>query len=390
MATTHIPSNVDVAIVGGGPAGLTTAITLLQSGVKTIVLDAAPAPNPASRATVIHSRTLEVMEDLSLVDEIQAAGKQADQWFIRSGNSVLANLSFKEVPGKYNYFVTIPQVKTEELLQARVEALGGSVFRGAKVADVVDSGDKVKLEVGLQDTKATIEAAYVVAADGLHSTIREALGIEFKGGEYKESFVTADMHLSSLGGLNEALHLYLHTSGFVLLIPEPNDIWRIVATVAEAPKVQDAAFYQKLVDERTIPGIEVKDLTWYSRFHIHHRLAAGYRKGRVFLAGDAAHVHSPAGGQGMNTGIQDGYRLGQILSEAIRDGKTDPASLDRYHKERRPEAQGVVKMTHNITSSAAITSPILAFVRNWMIWLLMNFAFARQYLTVRLAELEHF
>ncbi|KAK4569640.1 hypothetical protein LTR86_003404 [Recurvomyces mirabilis] len=379
MATTHIPSNVDVAIVGGGPAGLTTAITLLQSGVKAIVLDAAPAPNPASRATVIHSRTLEVMEDLGLVNEIQAAGKQADQWFIRSGTSVLANLSFKDVPGKYNYFVTIPQVKTEELLQARVEALGGSVVRGAKVTDVVDSGDKVKLEVGLGSTKATIEAAYVVAADGLHSTIREALGIEFKGGEYKESFVTADMHLSSLGRLDEALHLYLHTSGFVLLIPEPMNIWRI-----------DAAFYQKLVDERTIPGIVVEDLTWYSRFHIHHRLAAQYRKGRVFLAGDAAHVHSPAGGQGMNTGIQDGYRLGQILSEAIRDGKTDATSLDRYHNERRPVAQGVVTMTHNITSSAAITSPILAFVRDWMIWLLMSFAFARQYLTVRLAELEHF
>lgn len=386
----QIPSEADVVVVGAGPAGLMAAVTLRSKGVKAIVLDASSEASTAPRATVIHSRTLEVMDDLGLVEEIMRRGEPLKGWTVCDQRSVLADLDFSTLKGKYPMVVTLAQPETEAVLRKRLAELGGAVYQSAKVTGVTDSGEKVLLEVETPDSKTTITAPYVVASDGLKSTIRQALDIGFDGGEYSASFVTADCRFSSRGPLrDDAIQLYLAPEGFVLFVPEPHGIWRIVATMEQAPKTADVALYQRLCDERVPPGVKVEELTWSSRFHIHHRLAHQYRKGRVFLAGDAAHVHSPAGGQGMNTGLQDGARLGQILSEAMKEGKTTAADLDRYENERRPVAKGVVAFTHQMTVMGTLKNPWLRFLRNWFIWLVMSIPMFRYALVFKLAELQH-
>jgi 2-polyprenyl-6-methoxyphenol hydroxylase-like FAD-dependent oxidoreductase len=286
--------------------------------------------------------------------------------------------------------VNLAQVETEELLRQKLKELGGSISMGAKVTDVTDDGEKVQLQVSTADTKTAITASYVVAADGIHSTIRESLGIAFVGGDYSASLTTTDSKFSSDGPLDpHKLHQYLSPDGFLLLIPLPQGIWRMTATMDAAPKEQDVAMYQRLADERGPTGIKVQELVWHSRFQVHHRLASQYRKGRAILAGDAAHCHSPAGGQGMNTGIQDGVRLGEILSEAVLEAKSSDADLDRYEKERRPVAAGVVALTHRITTMATMRSPWLGVLRNWGLWMVMCIPFVRRAVTYRLAELDH-
>ena len=309
-----IPSEVDVAVVGAGPAGLSAACTLRKSGVNAIVLDAAAEASTASRATVIHSRTLEVMESIGLTDKIFEKGDKLTGWNICDTKIVLADLDFSKLKAKYPCVVTLPQTQTEALLREKLEEWAGREYRSAQVTDIVDNGKTVQLEVSSlkadgKTTKTTVTAKYVVAADGLKSTIRSAVNIPFEGGEYSTSFITADCKFSSDGPLKpDAVQLYLSPDGFLLFVPEPSGIWRTVATLDQAPKEASVKLYQRICDERMGAGgngVKVGQLVWSSRFHIHHRLAGQYRKGRVFLAGDAAHVHSPAGGQGMNIGVQD-------------------------------------------------------------------------------------
>lgn len=184
----------------------------------------------------------------------------------------------------------------------------------AEVTNVVDDGDVVFLKVSTCTASAiasniTIKAKYVVAADGFYSTIRNILDIPFDGGEYDIEFITADCKLSSPGQLQfDAVQLFLSPKGFLLFVPQPNGIWRLAATVDQQPKEATAALYQKICDERLYAArgsVEIEDVVWTSRYHIHHRSARQFRKGRKFLAGDAAHVRSPAGGKGTNIGIQD-------------------------------------------------------------------------------------
>ncbi|ROW09551.1 hypothetical protein VMCG_02322 [Cytospora schulzeri] len=386
-----IPSSVDVAIVGAGPAGLTTACTLRKRGINAIVLDAAASPTTASRATVIHSRTLEVLEDIDVTNELIQRGNTLTRWTLGDKNNVLANLDFTTLKAKYSMLITLPQAKTEAVLAKKLVELGGTVYRGAEVTGITDSGDKVHLQVHspASGAKTTVTAAYVVAADGIKSTVRSAVGIPYEGGEYPNSFIVADCRLSATGGLEEgAIQMYLAQDGFLLLVPQPDGVWRLVASVDQAPKDADVALYQQLADKRGPPGVVVSELMWSGRFRIHHRLAAQYRKGRVFLAGDAAHVHSPAGGQGMNIGIQDGARLGEVLSEALTGGKTSDGALDRYHGERRPVAKGVIGLTHRMTVVGTLKSPFLGAVRNWFIWAVMSIPWAREWVTWRLSELE--
>ncbi|EMC94795.1 hypothetical protein BAUCODRAFT_25908 [Baudoinia panamericana UAMH 10762] len=385
----QVPSNVDVCIVGGGPAGLMTGCALRRNGVNAVILEASAEPSTTSRATVLHARTLEVLETLEVTDEIMRRGRRLSGWNLATKSKVLCELDFGDLNNKYNCFVTLPQFHTESVLREKFAEFGGTIYWNTRVTGVTDSGDKVQLEISTPETKSTVQTSYAVASDGIHSTLRDALHIEFEGGEYTQSFVGADCTLASEGELeHDKLQLFLDP-GFLLFVPLPGGVWRLLATLEQAPKEQDLALWQGIVDERAVPGVKIEGFTWHGRFHIHHRLAHNYRKGRVFLAGDAAHVHSPAGGQGMNTGIQDGYKLAEILTEAVKGGKTSAAALDRYEAARRPVAKKVVQLTHNITVSATITNRLVVTARNYILSWLMWFSWPRYYLVHRLSELEH-
>ncbi|MFD3926002.1 FAD-dependent oxidoreductase [Streptomyces sp. NPDC058614] len=375
MNTTALPARTEVAVVGAGPAGLALAVTLAASGVDFVVLDKLAEGANTSRAAVVHARTLEVLDELGASGELIARGIQVTRFAVREGSRRLLTVPFEKLPTAHPYTLMVPQYETESVLLDRLRALGGDVHRPYEVASAVQDEDGVTLTMS---TGETLRAAYAVGADGMHSTVREAAGIGFTGSAYSESFVLADAVMDWAPGPSE-VSLTFGTDGLTVVAPLPGGHYRVVATVDDAPPTPDLAFVQRLLDERAPGQAKVTGIAWSSRFRVHHRVADSYRAGRLFLAGDAAHVHSPAGGQGMNTGIQDGYALGQALATG---------RLDDYEARRRPVAQRVVAFTDRMTRMATTRNPMARVVRNIALPLLGHTAIPKK-LATELAELNY-
>src|SRR5262249_22500893 len=237
------------------------------------------------------------------------------------------------------------------------------------------------------DDGDVIRSRYAVGADGIHSTVREQAGIGFQGGAYDESFVLADVRLAGDAPLDEVI-LYLARAGLLVVAPLPGDVYRIVAPVPEAPETPSAPFVQEILDNRGSGRgrMVVTDLIWGSRFRIQHRVADTYRAGRLLLVGDAAHVHSPAGGQGMNLGIQDAVAAAEALAAALAGA---PESvLDEYTAARRPIAQQVVEMTDKLTRLATLPRAARP-IRNMAIGLAGRVPAVQRALAMRLSGLVY-
>ncbi|MBN9741437.1 pentachlorophenol monooxygenase [Amycolatopsis sp. A1MSW2902] len=357
----HEPARTEVLVVGAGPAGMAAAASLSDQGVETMVVDKRAEMMNTSRAAVVHARTLEVLEELGVTGELVARGIRVSKFTVREHNRVLLHIDFDQLPSAHPYTLLVPQDITEQVLLKRLHKAGGQVTRPSEVTALAQdpAGVTVTLATGEQ-----IRAGYVIGADGMHSLVREQAGITFHGDSYPQSFVLADVVLT--GDVTDAeVRLYFAPEGVSVLAPLPGGRHRIVATVDDAPPHPDRSQVQALLDARgpRTGSIEVTDLGWSSRFRVHHRLADRYRAGRVFLAGDAAHVHSPAGGQGMNTGIQDALDLARRLGAVLRDGAPD-STLDGYEAERRPVAEEIVAFTDKMTRAATLGSPALRAMRN--------------------------
>ena len=372
MNATHIEmterksiSPTDVLVVGAGPTGLTLATALLADGIRTTVIDQQPAGANTSRAAVVHSRTLEMLEAVGVTDRLVSLGVHAPRFTIRDRDHVLVSVPFDHLPTRYPYTLMISQAVTEEVLLKRLLELGGVVLRPRSVTDLSqdDHGVTATLADGTQ-----LCARYLVGADGMHSTVRERAGIAFPGESYEESFSLADVRLA--GGVSrEEVILYFSPAGLLVVAPLPDGIHRIVATVDTAPEHPDIEYVQALLDARG-PRREravVKEVIWGSRFHVHHRVVDNYRAGRILLAGDAAHVHSPAGGQGMNTGIQDAIVLADAIAAAIVNGNEE--ALNAYGALRRPVAKHVVALADRLTRLATM-GPRLRPMRNAILGML--------------------
>ncbi|WP_067139295.1 FAD-dependent monooxygenase [Microtetraspora malaysiensis] len=340
--------NAEVLIAGAGPAGLTAAIVLAQRGRQVMIVDAQADGANTSRAAVVHARTLEVLEPYDVAHRLAAHGIHTPVFTIRDRDKVLVPVPFDDLPTAYPYTLMISQADTEAHLLARLQELGGKVIRPARVTGIEQDADGVTATL---DDGRHIRAAYLIGADGLNSTIRQSAGIGFTGGTYAESFVLADVRLSGGVPQNEVI-LYFSPAGLVVLAPLPGGLHRIVATVDEAPEQPGIPFVQHLLDTRgpEADPARVQELIWSSRFRVHHRIADTYRQGRLLLAGDAAHVHSPAGGQGMNLGIDDAVQLGEALARVL-DGEPD-SLLDSYAATRRPQAEQVVALAGRLTALA--------------------------------------
>ncbi|MFJ3307023.1 FAD-dependent oxidoreductase [Streptomyces sp. NPDC086549] len=375
MNTAALPARTEVAIVGGGPTGLALAVTLASAGIDFVVLDRLAEGANTSRAAVVHARTLEVLDELGASEELIARGIQVTRFAVRDGSRRLLTVPFDKLPTPHPYTLMVPQYETESVLLARLRALGGDVHRPYEVASVVQDEDGVTLTM---TTGETLRAAYAVGADGMHSIVREAAGIGFTGNAYAESFVLADVVMDWAPGSGE-VSLTFGTAGLTVVAPLPGGHYRVVATVDDAPATPDLAFVQRLLDERAPGQARVTALAWSSRFRVHHRVAEHYRTGRLFLAGDAAHVHSPAGGQGMNTGIQDGYTLGRAFATG---------QLDDYEGRRRPIAQRVVAFTDRMTRVATTRNPMVRGARNVVLPLLGRTGMPKK-LATELAELNY-
>ncbi|MCJ0870961.1 NAD(P)/FAD-dependent oxidoreductase [Streptomyces sp. AP-93] len=376
-----------VAIVGAGPTGLTLALTLAEAGIDFVLLDRQAEGANTSRAAVVHARTLEVLDELdpATCAELVRRGKAVTRFRIRDGARPLAAVTFDGLPTAHPYALMIPQDQTEAVLLDRLRALGGDVHRPYEVTAVTQSADPVGVTLTTA-TGETLYADYAVGADGMHSTVRGAAGIAFTGSPYAESFVLADVRMDWAPGPEE-VSMTFSAAGPTVVAPLPGGRYRVVATAADAPSEPGLAFVQALLDARSPGQAAVTDVVWSSRFRVHHRVADRYRAGRLLLAGDAAHVHSPAGGQGMNTGIQDGHALGRALATALATG-TDEA-LDAYGAARRPVALHVVALTDRLTRLATNRNPALRAVRNTLLPLLARVPALNKRLATELAELRY-
>lgn len=342
--------DTDVLVVGAGPTGLALAASLLRRDVDVIVVDRQVAGANTSRAAAVNARTLEVLEDIDVSRRMVKAGLIAPRFTIRQAARSLMPIDFSVLPTKYPYTLMISQAVTEALLVERLSELGGEVVPPIALTGLSQDRDGVTATF---DDGNTIRARFVVGCDGANSTVREQARVGFAGGEYAESFALADVRLSG-DTPNDEVILFYAMAGLNVLAPLPGGIHRIVAPSADAPEEPSMTFVQDILDTRGFgPGrTVVNDVIWGSRFRIHHRVADTYRAGRLLLAGDAAHVHSPAGGQGMNLGIQDAVALADGLRDVLHGDSH--AALDAYSASRRPIAQQVLTTTGRLTRLATL------------------------------------
>jgi len=376
-------TDTDVLVVGAGPTGLTLAGMLALRGVAATVVDGLPAGGNTSRAAAVNARSLEVLEELDVARRMVKEGLPAPRFSMRDRRSVLIPIDFSGLDTAYPYTLMLSQATTERLLAERLEELGVSVQRPLSVTAVVQDDDGVTATF---DNGETLRARYVVGADGINSTVRQQAGIGFTGGEYAESFALADVRLQGEVPTDEVILFYART-GLTVEAPLPDGIHRIVAPLEHAPEEPTAAFVQELLDTRAFgpDRLRVTEVIWGSRFRIHHRVADTYHAGRLVLAGDAAHVYSPAGGQGMNLGIQDAVALSDALTAALGG---DESALAGYSDQRRPIAEQVVTLTGRLTRVATLPSAARP-LRNTLLRLAGTVPAVRHQLAWRLSGLAY-
>lgn len=364
MSHAMLPARTDVLVIGAGPTGLALAVSLIQTGIDTVIVDKLHEGLNTSRAAVIHAHTLEALRPLGVAERLSEAGLKLSKFSIRDRDQVLVRLNFDQLPSEFAHLLMVPQDVTESILEARLEELGGRVHRGAVADCLEERGDCVRVWVTDGDVKRAIDARYVVGADGMHSMVRGAAGIAFDGGAYEKSFVLADVRMDWPLGREEVM-LFFSPAGLVVVAPLPNGNFRVVAALDQAPENPKAHDIQRILDASgpRQSGARIEEVVWSSRFRIHHRLAQRYRRGRLMIMGDAAHVHSPAGGQGMNTGLVDATVLAQVLA-AVVSGRRGERALDRYERLRRPAARKVMHMVGELTEMAMMKGAAERGARN--------------------------
>jgi 2-polyprenyl-6-methoxyphenol hydroxylase-like FAD-dependent oxidoreductase len=382
-----LPSRVPILVVGAGPAGLTLSAELARRGVTALTIDRLAEGANTSRAAVVHARTLEVLEPLGVVSDMLARGLKVPIFRVRDRDRTLLTLDFRKIPSRYAFTLMCPQDLTEGILLATLHQLGGDVARPAEVAGLRVRDDGAEADVVVNGVTRTVDAAWVVGCDGMHSRVRQAAGIPFEGDAYEQDFVLADVHMDWPLARDE-VSLFLSPDGLVVVAPLPGDRFRIVATVDAAPEQLPVDVFQQLLEARGPRAARavIRDSVWASRFRVHHRLAHRLRQGRVLLCGDAAHVHSPAGGQGMNTGIQDAMALAGVLAEVHGGG--DPAALDAWAAHRHLVAEDVVAFTDRMTRMAMLESPLARALRNMAIGAAGHLPFVTQAIARKIAELD--
>jgi len=378
--------DAELLIVGAGPSGLALAAALRRSGVSALIVDKQAAGANTSRACVIHARTLEVLEPLGVTERLLQEGVKVPIFRIRDRDRALLTIDFAEIESPYPFTLMCPQDRTERLLLATLQGLGGQVERPLELIGLDIDGANIVATLGANGQRRRVRSRWL-GCDGMHSRVREQAGIPFDGAAYDQGFVLADVHMDWPLS-REEVTLFYSPQGLAVVAPLPDDHFRIVATDDAVPENPSLDYVQALLDPRGPEArrARIRDLAWSSRFRIHHRVARTPRKGHVLLCGDAAHVHSPAGGQGMNTGIQDAVSLAHALMDTLRDG--DEARLDRWAEARHRVAADVVALTDRITRVATMKSPIRQSIRNAAIAFLGHLPPVRAAVARNLAEIN--
>jgi 2-polyprenyl-6-methoxyphenol hydroxylase-like FAD-dependent oxidoreductase len=369
-----------VLIVGAGPTGLVLALWLRKQGVDVRIIDTSTGPGLTSRALAVQARTLELYRQLDLAEAVLARGHKVPSVNLWVRGRPTAHLEFDHI-GRgltpYDFLEIFPQDEHDRLLIDRARAFGVSVERDTELIAVSEREDGVIARLRAPDgTEHDFAAAYLAGCDGAHSTVRHALGIGFPGGDYRQLFYVADVEASG-PTMDGALHIDLDEADFLAVFPlSGQGRARLIGTVRDDRVERAASLSFADVSRRAIENLQlqVSRVNWFSTYHVHHRVAERFRKGRCFLLGDAAHIHSPAGGQGMNTGIGDAINLAWKIA-AVTLERAKPAILDTYETERIAFARRLVATTDRVFTLATADGAVADFIRTRLVPILAPAAF---------------
>ena len=373
------PAMEDVLVVGGGPVGLAMACELHRHGVRCRVVDKNEGPQVWSKAAAMTPRTLEVLEDVGVGPRLREVGRAVYGMAIHKGVERIAHITFAAEGTPFPNTLGIAQRDTELILADHLKTLGGALERPVELRSFEETADGVQATlVGPSGAEEVVHARWLVACDGARSTVRERLGLPFEGSTFEQNLIQADVKvdLPFWNDPGEAV-IFLSPEGIVGALPLlAENRWRVIALDMPDPDAE-ATFdvFRSVVRRRVPEGVSVHDPAWVAKFRFHGRIVPSYRVGRVFLAGDAAHIHSPVGGQGMNMGIQDAYNLAWKLALVVR-GRARPTLLDSYDPERRPVGRATVGVTDRATKAVmrflSLRSPLATALRDQAVAFLMS------------------
>ena len=353
----------DVLVVGAGPTGLTLAIQLERYGIPVRIVEMLGEPSPWSKAIGIQARTLELFERMGVAESFVEKGIQYREVVVRSDRRPIVQESLSGIRSRYNYVLALPQNVTEAILDERLRALGIQVERTTQLVHLEQASDGVRVHMRGPDAEIDAEFAFVVGCDGAHSTVRHLLDIPFTSESFSESVALADLMLEGQFP-RDAISMYLSRGIVAAVLPLPDDRSRII--VARDQEFSETPGLEDLRSMLYIAGADViscSDPSWISQFTISRRRVASVAKGRVFLAGDSAHIHSALGAQGMNTGIQDAENLAWKIALTMRQGALE-SLLSSYAIEREAVAATLMRSTGMLSKLVASANPAVRAVRD--------------------------
>ncbi|HVJ42760.1 MAG TPA: FAD-dependent monooxygenase [Dongiaceae bacterium] len=404
----------EVLVVGAGPTGLTLAITLRRFGIPLRIIDRAAQPATVSKALAVWSGSMEALHGMGVMDQLLAEGQRLRALTVGTDDRQLAVLAVGDgIDSPYPFPLLLAQSRTEAILTARLAALGVTIERGVELTGLVQDAEGVTAtltrtapaDAAGSDNGEQVRVAYLVGCDGARSAVRHALEIPFEGYTEPGSYVLGDVKIDGGALDHRSIYVWWGRGGTIALFPFEQAVWRIFAerkgsggsggvvvggragdSGGDAPPTLDEL--QATVDRHGPPGLRLRDPSWLSAFRINERLAARYRSGRCFLAGDAAHIHSPAGGQGMNTGIQDAVNLGWKLAYVLRGVGDAGILFDSYEAERRPVARAVVDGSARRLHVAFATGRLMTLLRSAVVAVFGRSKKVQAKLQVELSETE--
>ncbi len=368
----------EVIIIGAGPAGLTLASELLMRGVPVRLFEQLKTPTQQSRALAIQSRTLEIFEKMGILETFLQQGRKVHHANIYKKGSRVATIDLSQIDAPYPFILSIPQAETEAILAAHFEKLGGIIERSKTLVALNGNQAIFQHEDKLQET---VSAPWIIGCDGAHSAVPHLLNIPFPGASFSETFALAYVEIDSPFSSDEA-HLFFSPKKLAGMIPlnKPNH-FRVITLLsvqkkAPLPELTLELIRQIVQDASNTRLIRIKSAEWLSTFSVHRRLVPHMRQGNIFLVGDAAHIHSPAGGQGLNTSVHDAYNLGWKLALVLK-GHAKESLLNTYHQERYPVARHVLRGTTLATELIA-ASKIKTFLVTLMSFLIHRTSLQRK------------
>ena len=360
----HLPTRTQVLIVGAGPTGLTLALALVRQGVDCLVVDKLPAPLPWSRALGMHARTLEILDALEVLPAINERSLIQTGVNVYGTGGLLFELDLTTLHAPHPHVLSCPQSTLEEELTESFTRLGGTLLRGCELLDFEQNEQGVVAQLEWAQQPLTLEADLLIGCDGAGSRVRHQLGLAFDGVQYADHFLLADLDIDwSLQ--RDHSHGFLLPGGALLALPMPRG-WRLVINQpadADLSPVADIAPFRERLQACLGEVPTLSEPRWVSRFSIHRRLVSHYRRNRVLLAGDACHIQSPLGAQGMNTGIADAFNLAWKLALYLNQ-RGDGELLDSYEQERRPVAKKMLHGVDFLSRSSFASNRLFVYLRD--------------------------